>query len=255
MSLSSKARSRASSALDVMPPARRQRWALARRALATLPSRLTVIDAGCGDALLTHQLARAHPGWRIVGADLSRSALMLRAGDRAACPAAGLLLVQADLQRPLACGSADVVLSLECLTEIPDDRSVVSGLAAALRPGGLLVLHVMHAGWCPVLPGSDGQWRHEVRHGYEEAELRSLLTGAGLLVELVVPTMRGTVQVAQEVRDRCKHAAPTVRLLLFPVMVLAAWLDTAGATWGRGRGMFVLARRPQTDVTAPSAAG
>ena len=55
--------------------------------------------------------------------------------------------------------------------------------------------------------------------------------------------MRSTVMVAQEVRDKHKHARGAVRLALYPFMVLAARLDLAGLTWGQPRGLFVVARR------------
>jgi hypothetical protein len=136
-----------------------------------------------------------------------------------------------------------VVLALECLSEIPDDGAALAALAAALRPGGLLVAHVPLADWQPVLRGSAGRWRHEVRHGYDLDDLARRMGDVGLDVQEVRLTQRDMVTAAQELRDRWKSAPAAVRAALFPVMAAAAILDTAGVTWGPPRGALLAARR------------
>ena len=103
------------------------------------------------------------------------------------------------------------MLAMECLEEIPDDEAATAVFAEALRPGGLLLVHVPERDWRPVLRSSEATWKDEVRHGYTRDELVALLERHGLHVVNVTPTTRGTVRLAQEARDRIKTARLAVR--------------------------------------------
>jgi SAM-dependent methyltransferase len=228
-----------------LPPARRLRFALAMRALEGFArgGPLTILDAGCGEGLMAAALARRHPDWRIVAADLDgeglrRARTLLQTSD-----VRNVHLVQLDLTRPLARTCYDAVLALECLVEIPDDDAALRQMVQALRSGGLLLSHVPERSWRPVLPGSPRTWRHEVRHGYLELEVKEKLEHAGAEVTGVVRTTRGTVAVAQEIRDRCKGRSLKVQAALYPLMLGAVRLERWGATWGPARAMLVEARR------------
>jgi trans-aconitate methyltransferase len=227
-------------------PARRLRLALAERTLAHEPDDrpLSVLDAGCGDGLLTLALAQRHPHWTLVGVDLREDLL---AGARARAAARGLTNVRfarADLTQAPVSNGVDVALALECLSEIEDDRAVVAMLAASLRPGGLLVAHVPDESWTPVLPGSATTWREQVRQGYTERSLRALLESAGLAVERVDATYRTAAALAQELRDRARDTPLAVRAALFPAFASAARLELAGVGWGRPKALLAVARRP-----------
>jgi SAM-dependent methyltransferase len=228
-----------------LPPARRLRFALAVRALEGFArgGPLTILDAGCGEGLMAAALARRHPDWRIVAADLDREGLRRARAWLQASGVENVHLVQLDLTRPIARACFDAVLALECLVEIPDDDVALGQMVQALRPGGLLLSHVPDRYWRPVIPGSAGTWRHEVRHGYLEPEVREKLRHAGAEVTAVVRTTRGTVAVAQEIRDRCKGRSLKVQASLYPLMLGALWLERVGATWGPARAMLVEARR------------
>ena len=232
--------------LALMAPARRLRLALADAQLRKRveSSSATVIDAGAGDGLLTLALAKRHSDWRFVGLDLREDML-----EGARARAAGRRLenaefAQADLTRPLPAVGADAVLALECLSEIPEDAAAVRSMAAALAPGGLIVVQVPERSWKPVLRGSAPTWREQVRHGYSAAELASMLEEAGLVVLEIRPTYRNTAAVAQEVRDRIKDHGPVLRALAFPALAACVWLERIGATWGPPKALLAVARRP-----------
>jgi trans-aconitate methyltransferase len=229
-----------------MAPARRQRLALTDRAVSTLAGRgpLRVLDAGCGDGLLTISLARRHPDWELIGVDLRDDMLdgaRSRAGNRGLDNVAFFV---GDLERPLPERDQDAVLAIECLTEIPDDRAALRQMAAALAPGGLFVAHVPDREWRPVLPGSPSTWREQVRQGYGAAELTAALEEAGLERIEVTPTYRSLATAAQEVRDRIKGSALPIRLIAFPFLVGAVWLERLGITWGRPNALLATGRRP-----------
>lgn len=229
-----------------MPPARRLRFALAREALEQCANGepLRVLDAGCGDGLLASSVARAHPDWVVRGVDLREEALARARDEARRSGAVNASFACADVAQDIGTDRYDVVLALECLEEIRDDRGALAAMARALRPGGSLLAHVPERGWKPVLPRSAKTWRDEVRHGYGEREIVELLEQAGLAVTGVRATTRGTVRLAQEVRDRIKRASLKVQLAAYPAMAVCVRLERLGVTWGPPRGLFVVARRP-----------
>lgn len=246
MSILGKLRAVLEERLALMAPSRRLRLAFADTVLAAEAHGrpLRVLDAGCGDGLLTLSLAKRHQEWALVGVD-RRGDLLEGARERAIARGLGNVRFQpADLTEPLPEASFDAVVALECLHEIPDDAAALRTMAAALEPGGLLALQVPDRDWKPVLPGSTGIWREEVRHGYGREEIAAGVRAAGLEPVELRPTYRSLAAAAQEVRDRIKAAPLPVRLLAFPFLAAAVRLERLGLTWGRPSATLVLARRP-----------
>jgi SAM-dependent methyltransferase len=232
-----------------MAPARRLRLAEAVAAVErhARGADLRLLDAGCGDGLLARAIARRHPGWTVLGVDVREDLL---SGARARTR--GLTNVAfevADVTRPLPVGGFDVALALECLEEIPDDERALSEIAAAVAPGGHVVVHVPDRHWRPVLPGSPRTWREEVRHGYGADDLVAALRAAGLETVELHQTDHAVVMAAQEVRDRIKDGSVATRALAFPAMLGAVRLERAGVTWGAARAHLAVARRPLDQGT------
>lgn len=233
--------------LALMAPARRLRLALAEGEVAARlggESRLRVLDAGCGDGLLSLAMAKRHPAWALVGVDL-REDLLDGARKRAA--ARGLpnaSFAPGNLEAPLPERERDAVTAVECLSEIPDDRQALRMMLDALCPGGLLVVQVPERDWQPILPGSPGTWREQVRQGYTAAQLQALLEEVGFADVQVRATYRSLAAAAQEIRDRIKDRGLLVRLLAFPFLAGAVRLERAGLTWGRGNALLASGRRP-----------
>lgn len=232
--------------IALMAPSRRLRMALAERAVERFAAgkSLRILDAGCADGLITLTLAKRHPEWSMVGMDL-RDDLLAGARERAGNRRlSNVDFAAADLTQPLPQEGFDVVMALECLSEIPDDRAALAAMTAALRPGGLLVVQVPDRDWKPVLRGSSPIWREEVRHGYSAAELGEMLAGAGIEQVEVSPTYRTTAAVAQELRDRIKERSLALRAAAYPAMLAAVRLERWGLTGGSANALFAVARQP-----------
>lgn len=233
--------------LALAAPARRLRLALADRIISGYAKGrpIRVLDAGAADGLLSLALAKRRPHWSLVGVDVRESLL-----EGARARARGLSLrnarfVTADLTLPLPEAEFDVVLALECLSEIPDDEAALASMAAALVPGGLFVVQVPERDWRPVLPGSDPTWRHEVRHGYSAEEMAAALRRAGLDRIELRPTYHAIVMAAQELGDRIKGSSLAVRAAAFPPLAASVWLERRGLRPGRAKALLGVARRPE----------
>src|SRR5437868_9943712 len=103
MSVLGKLRAILEERLVLMAPSRRLRLALADEVLsaAAAGKPLRVLDAGCGDGLLTLSLAQRHRDWALLGVD-RREDLLAGARERAAGRSLGNVRFQpADLTRPL----------------------------------------------------------------------------------------------------------------------------------------------------------
>lgn len=230
-------------------PARRLRFRLARDVVRRYAGvrAIRLVDAGCGDGLLALTLAGWHPDWTVLGLDV-RDELLDVARERARARRVGnVSFGRADLTNTLPASGVDVVLAIECLSEIADDEAAIRNLAAALAPGGLLVVHVPERSWRAVLPGSPSTWREQVRQGYSDAQLRSMLTAAGVDVVEVRPTYGAVAAAAQELRDRLKSSHLLVRTAVFPALAAAAWLEYRGLRLGRPRAFLAAAVRPTTS--------
>ncbi|HET8814094.1 MAG TPA: class I SAM-dependent methyltransferase [Solirubrobacterales bacterium] len=250
MSVLGKLRAVLEERLALMAPSRRLRLALADEVLSkeAAGESLRVLDAGCGDGLLTLSLADRHPEWALVGVD-RREDFLAGARSRAAARSLGNVAFElGDLTQPLPGSDFGAVVALECLHEIPDDAAALRSMAGALAPGGLLALQVPDRDWRPVLPGSTGIWRDEVRHGYGREEIAAAVRAAGLEPLELRPTYRSLAAAAQEVRDRIKDSPLPLRLLAFPFLAAAVRLERLGLTWGSPSATLVLARRPRQST-------
>jgi cyclopropane fatty-acyl-phospholipid synthase-like methyltransferase len=228
-----------------LPAARRLRFSLALGSLERFADGrpIRMLDAGCGEGLFSELVARRHPRWEIVGVDADRE-LLQRARRSAEREGVSTRFEHRDLTVDLGDAVYDAVVALECLEEIQHDDDALARMVAALRPGGLLLVHVPERRWEPVFSGSEHVWRHEVRHGYALPELRQKLERAGAEVVSVVGTSRGTVRVAQEIRDRIKTSRLSLRLLALPLAAAAVRLERWNVTWGPPRALFAEAHRP-----------
>ena len=94
----------------------------------------------------------------------------------------------------------------------PTTRRRPRSSAEALRPDGLLLVHVPERDWRPVLRQQRGdvEGRGPPRVHARRAG-RRCSSGTGCTSSRVTPTTRGTVRLAQEVRDRIKTARLAVR--------------------------------------------
>jgi DNA-binding transcriptional ArsR family regulator len=150
-------------------------WAAWSRALGLLLPPLTVADLGCGEGYLTMEAAR----WasRVIAVDRSEAVL------RRACSLAqrrrvtNVVWKRGELERlPIGAGEVDVAMLSQALHHADRPARAIVEAARVTAPGGrvlVLDLRTHHETWV------HGKLGDRVL-GFSEAELKRLLTSAGL---------------------------------------------------------------------------
>jgi SAM-dependent methyltransferase len=137
-----------------------------------LPARARVLDVGCGTGANAGVLASG--GRLVAGVDVAALPLALGRTDThtARLRADGRAL-------PFADQVFDLVCALDVLEHLDDDAAAVRELRRVLRPGGVLVVFVpaLRLLWGM----QDEVSQHRRRYG--RAQLRALVSGAGLRIE------------------------------------------------------------------------
>src|ERR1700730_8205747 len=124
--------------------ARAERSVFARLVHQAIPGDARIVEIGCGTGQMCLYLARADRV--VVGADLTRAALLLGAAAARRFGLDRVQFVETDLWRPgLKAASFDVVYASGVLHHTPNPRASFARMAQLARPGGTIVLGVYNA--------------------------------------------------------------------------------------------------------------
>lgn len=105
----------------------------------------TIADLGCGGGNLVIALARRFPRSKVVGFDVSETALAVARRHLAEASLANASIVDANTTPMGAAGPFDLVTTYDVLHDAPRPEQLVEEAAAALAPGGVWLLGDMDA--------------------------------------------------------------------------------------------------------------
>jgi 2-polyprenyl-3-methyl-5-hydroxy-6-metoxy-1,4-benzoquinol methylase len=151
----------------------------------------SVLDVGCGEAVLTHRWATARPATRVVGFDLEDPSLQAE-WERRRAPNLEYRILRAQEPFPFADGEFALATALEVLEHVPDPEHAVAEMARCARGGHLLVsvpreplwrvLNLARGAYVRELGDTPGHVNHWSRRG-----IAALLARHGDLVEARSP--------------------------------------------------------------------
>lgn len=147
---------------------------------------LNIIEIGCGTGWLCPRLTRFG---RVIATDLSDEVL-----NRARTRAPEVTFVAGDfMSLDLGTSEFDVVITLEVLSHIGDQRAFIDKLARQLRPGGHLMLATQNRPVLQYLNFIPAPAPGQIRRWVDRRQLRELLTPRFELLELfsVTPKIGG----------------------------------------------------------------
>ncbi len=98
----------------------------------------SVLDVGCGEAVLTHKWATARPATRVVGFDLEDPEIQRHWAERTA-PNLSYRILRAQEPFPFADGEFALASAIEVLEHVPDPEHALAEMARCARGGHLLV--------------------------------------------------------------------------------------------------------------------
>ena len=220
---------------------------LMRSLIAPLGAQASVIDVGCGTGVFTVVMGAEFPHAHFVGIDNSEG---LIARDREIATRAGRDNVRFEVADALELPyheTFDVAMCIDNLEHIEDDRAVLRSIAATLRPGGSLLVHV---------PGYYRRWpvfgkrvnfdvEGHVRPGYTLEEIVSRLRDTGYDVEQAFYTYGLLETVSNNLSYKITGASRRNKhlyALAFPFLNALAYLGrNARPAWGAG--VAVVARK------------
>ena len=175
-------------------PVVRRLMATFQRSLGELFERVdpgSVLDVGCGEAILTHQWAVARPATRVVGFDLEDPEIQRHWQERTA-PNLEYRILRAQEPFPFAPGEFALATAIEVLEHVPDPEHAVAEMARCARGGHLLVsvpreplwraLNVARGAYVKDLGNTPGHVNHWSRRSFE-----ALLARHGEVVETRSP--------------------------------------------------------------------
>jgi SAM-dependent methyltransferase len=121
------------------------------------PRAESLLDVGCNVGDFLRECAEHYPATRLAGVDVNREAI---AKARATLPTADLHVLEGE-SLPFADSSFDCVTCIEVLEHIPEDKRVSAAreMHRVLRPGGLFLLRVPHAGTFACLDSNNVRFR------------------------------------------------------------------------------------------------
>lgn len=227
-----------------------------------------LLDAGCGDGAPSFYLARRLPDLEIHAVDFSEENV---ANCRRIQETLGLRNVRfeaADLSRPLPVGGFDAAMMSDVLEHIDDDRAALANIRAALKPGGVFVLHV--PGWHPkghlwekpwFPAGVRNRLAHwndtrtgsylpesykDAREGYTVEEIDARMREAGFRVLRLEPTF-GTFGLLGHNLFYISRAVPLLMPLFVPLAFACAEIEMHQGRIAVGQSTLVVAERPREE--------
>jgi 2-polyprenyl-3-methyl-5-hydroxy-6-metoxy-1,4-benzoquinol methylase len=206
-----------------------------------------ILDAGCGRAVFSFQLARKFPDATVIGVDMDTEQLAV---NRRIAERAGLSNVVFS-NMDVACleyvEKFDLVLSVDNLEHIEDDDKALAHLSAAIKNGGRLILHV---------PGYERRWfffnfrrNFEVpghfRPGYRLVEICRKVERTGLLIRDAYHTYGWLETVSNNFSYLITRAEAKNKMMyavIFPLLNLLAWLGRKSRP-DKGAGILIVAEK------------
>jgi SAM-dependent methyltransferase len=195
-------------------------------------------------------VAHRHPSLAVDGVELAPHKVTQ---SEAAARGRGLKNVRFAVGDLTAIGRAneyDLVYSVDVLEHVADDAAAMRSIAAALRPGGVALIHVPRAHPRRFFPALEDHHQDDhVRDGYEPEELRARLAAAGLADVAIDHTFGPAGEMAWEIAQLVRRGGPSrarelAGVILAPFLALLCELDFRLGGGSRGNGLLARARRP-----------
>jgi 2-polyprenyl-3-methyl-5-hydroxy-6-metoxy-1,4-benzoquinol methylase len=228
-------------------PANRLRYHLIENALMriVIDTKITVLDAGCGDGSLLKALAGHSKFASLVGIDVSEKRV-----EQNRLENSKIQFYQADLgvfgslPKDLP-GKFDIVISSEVIEHIADDAQFLKSLFALCKPGGRVILTTQSGPRFKMDVEVLGHLRH-----YKIDDLENLICAAGFQIERSLQTGFPWISLQKRLVDSMSGLVKkTLASGAEPSLGMKALLSTLSVLYrlnvkGYGPQLLVVAKKP-----------
>jgi 2-polyprenyl-3-methyl-5-hydroxy-6-metoxy-1,4-benzoquinol methylase len=197
-----------------------------------------VLDAGTGLGQYTYYLARNFPEWNIYAVDVSANEICECNRFFHDLNYSRVLFRTENLEEVDRAEVYDLILAVNVIEYIQDDRAVLRNLFHALKPGGMLMVSVQSDKSKQVQPNFTNKLlqNQELRHRYNNLELKKLLKEIGYRnikahyaygISGRISTLLG-VAIPKNLLRKSRHflsLMPFYYLLMYPVIFVLNTID------------------------------
>lgn len=214
-----------------------------------------LFDAGSGFGQYTYYCVRRFPLSSVLAVDVKEEQIRDCTGFFQTLGYTNVTFRVEDLLEPLHTAEFDLILSVDVMEHIADDRRVFRNFARALRPGGFLLINTPsdRGGSDTDAAGEEGFIDEHARVGYGADEIAAKLAEAGLTVERVTYTYgpwgmrawRAGIKVPMLLLNRTKAwflFLPLYYAVVLPFVLAMMALDISSVN-RTGAGLLVVARK------------
>lgn len=219
----------------------------ARNILHLLPKQLTprcILDAGSGPGVITFLLQRRYPQATVVGIDCDAEEIescqtIARRTNLAA------QFEVADIQTLPWSDQFDLIVCVDILEHIEDDRQALRSLFQALTPGGTLLLHVpsLYRRYPVFKKRVNFDVPGHARPGYELDDITARLCRIGFQVEdagLTYGTLETLSNNVSYMITRARKQNKRLYAAVFPFLNAFGWFGRHAKPDRLGAGIYVL---------------
>jgi len=209
----------------------------------------SLLDAGCGNGMVTCLIASAHPRAAVEGIDTNADALAFARRLAGEQNLGNVRFTLANAETAAVDGHYDAVTCFAVLQFIKDERTLLETFHRLLSPEGHLILQLPLAGHPGYLMRSGRLRRHlpafhEARAAFTIAETRRLLERSGFTIDSIDHVIKGSSIVAKELYYLSRAVHPAMAYLLSPLL---NWITVFDRRYsGDGQGLFVVARKSKS---------
>jgi SAM-dependent methyltransferase len=220
----------------------------ARRILPLVTDRYKkVLDCGCGEGVFTFEIAKMLPRSEVTGIDIDQEVLNRNKVLQEQIKVNNCKFVYADILNFDHKDTYDLILTVDNLEHIEDDRGALKNLYQAAAPGGTIIVHVpaWERRWVFFKWKANFEVQGHMRQGYKLEQIREKVESAGFKIERAQYTYGWLETVTNNISYLITHADMKNKhlyALAFPFLSVISWFGRNSKP-EKGAGCLVVGRK------------
>src|SRR3989344_3953888 len=183
----------------------------------------TILDAGSGNGDYAIHLVCELKGSSIIGVEINPEQVKYADYKLHQANVSNVSFMEGDITKNLDRNRFDLIYSVDVMEHIQDDMGVFKNFYNALKPNGILILHVPKKTQRFFLNflGIFTRQSDHVREGYDEDEIREIIKNIGFEIHIAKNTFGMCASFIWEIMQLLNHLGPignAIWKLLFPLL-------------------------------------